>query len=478
MPAVKSGNHIYITGTGNTPASVAADINDTDFCDYDAVTQTLNVNNLLINRYFRVRSTGVFTLNDGDRLLFTTNTNNRGRFYVDANGTFIMNDGSILDGLGGTGYPYYWYWYGRIVIMGNGTDNPLLQNFRRIYRYNTTNSNYPNDTLRIENVTVGSCSVNNNYFIYCSAIARSLSMVFKNIIFNDRLASSDGDDTYFIHFAQGASKGALGNILIENCTGVEGERFINNTGGYPIHSKNNTWGVSHTSYPVLHYGSCDGEARYRYREYDSTDGKLLGQLFSYHEGDEWLDVGNASKVLVSYGATVLFKDCTWNDANGNSIVVQYQGRAMLWTGNTFVDTAPFSLARNGEISHVFGVDVEVTDQYENPIEDATVTFEQAQGFERFDFITEADGRLHTAYDTRYAFLTWKHQFGNSPTTTGNTDIWNDGIGDKYHTVTVSKDGYYTKKVIVPTLDSDKSMIVELEPVDRYGYVKTDQEGKL
>ena len=470
MSAAKSGNHIYVSGTGNTLASVAADINDPAFCSWNATTNVFTFNGNTSTRYFRVRAGGTLTISGGEKFEMDATANNKTRLYVDHGGTFIMNDDCILDGQSGNGYTYYWYWYGRVIIMGDGTNNPIIMNYRRVYRYHTTNSNFPNDILRMENCTIGGAFVNNSYFLYLTAVARALEITLKNVTIDDRLGVSHAKDTYFFALTYGGA-GYEDNITVENCQGIDSERFFNNTGCYPVYCKNNSWGRTHSTTGMTHYGIPNLDRRLRWRDYATNDGKPYGQIFPFHDGDTWETTANTTAVSVAYGGLCLFRDCTWLRTNGNSLSITYRGRAMLWTGNTFTDANPYSISSNGELSHVFGVAVQVTDEYDNPLE-ADVKFEQGEGFETFNFITKPDGNLNAVHDLGMCFLTWKHQYSTSAFRT-----WNDGTGDQVHYVTARKKGYYDKTVTVH-LDSDKSLIIKLEKIDRDSAVRTDLEGEM
>lgn len=345
MAAVKSGKHIYVQGTGNTLESVATDINDPLFCTWDAPTKTFTfIGTSADVRYFYIRNGGVLDVNDGETFQFSNATADDTRFYIDAGGTFNMSGNSILEGRAtGTQRTYYWYWNGAVNIIGNGANQPIIRGFRRIYLRETQNNNtYPNDIWHIENAKIYSNGAGaNNYCFYVYINGKVRSHIFRNITMDD--SQGLNYDTYMFSFLYGSSMGAE-NITFENNTYVMGERAIHNTGGWALHCKNNTYDGGSASWSVLHYGHPNERARGTLRNYGVGATRSYGQVFAYHEGDTWTDLGSNLCVNVSYGAEALFKDCTWLETSGDAIECKYQGRAMVWSGNTFTDATWYDVS--------------------------------------------------------------------------------------------------------------------------------------
>jgi len=98
MPATKSGNNIYVTGTGNTLQSVLTDINDVNyFYSPSSGVYTLNGGSVgSVARYLYVRPGGDLTIGSSsdtslyERLELQNGANNRTRIYVNEGGALYM----------------------------------------------------------------------------------------------------------------------------------------------------------------------------------------------------------------------------------------------------------------------------------------------------------------------------------------------------------------------------------------------------
>jgi len=138
MAAVKSGNHIYVEGIGNTLEVIATDINDPAYCTWDAGNNTLTVfGTAAATRYLRIRNNGDLTINGGETLAFSNATNDDTRFYVDAGGHLIMNDDSTVDFSITNSRPYFTYFYGRVTCNADIPNDrrPFFNNFYRMPSY-------------------------------------------------------------------------------------------------------------------------------------------------------------------------------------------------------------------------------------------------------------------------------------------------------------------------------------------------------
>ncbi len=462
MPATKNGNHIYITGLGNTLASVASDINDSAFCDFVGgefrwYGTSANV------RYFRIRNGGELTVGNGEKLMANNATNDDTRFYVDPGGHLILEPGSTLD-LAETGVgarPYFTYFYGRVTAIGTAANPILIQNFRRLHMYETqNNNNFDNDIWHFEHCTIGGCSTANNYAFYFSVNGKHRSHIFRNLTFDDTLGR--GQDTFGFAFGTGGN-GGYEKMTFENITFNSIERAYYNIGGAPIKVTNNSFNASNTTYHTFNYGAMVVNHRQTFRSFGSHEPKPYGQVFAMFDNCTYADANNVSKHISAYGSIVLFKNCTWEDLTGTPVRSQYGGITMLWTGNTFLDTNPdFQVDQNGEIIYVHALSVNVTDENSSPIEDAIIEIEQSEGKEKLIFRTNSNGDIHAMHGVDAALLTHKSQYGDNENT--NIETWSDPSNSTFHIVKIYKEGYEVVTQNI-TMESDKNLNIQLNVLE-------------
>ena len=459
LPAVKSGKHIYIEGSGNTLASVAADINDAAFCVYTTATTkpTLTVYGTAANiRYFRIRNGGTLTGNGGELLEFNNATNDDTRFYIDAGGHFILNDDFEVNGRadGTTTRPYFWYWYGRVTCNADIPNNkrPLIRGMYRTYIYETTNNNnYPNDIIDLTGAVIGGAAVNNGYAFYIYVMGKVRNHIFKDMIFDESIGTNL--DTYGISIPYGIQ--GTEEITFENIYGERTERLFNITGGSLIKTKDCTVKNTSNSWGVLHYGNSTRESRDFFRDYSSKNKVPYGQNFSYHENLTFEVGNNNNKCNVSYGAQVLLKDPTFLRTSGDAVECKYQGRVMLWGTVTTADGSPWDWQQTGEGSYVNRLQLTILDENDDPVEGANVLIEQFEGKEKLIFTTGADGMLHANYDLKGAMLTYESYYTNTA-----KEVWSSV--SKPHKISIYHDGYEASYGAA-VMDQDRSITVNLVP---------------
>ena len=143
MSAVKYGNHIYITGIGNTLQTVCDDIADTAWIERTGSVgdYTFTVKGIGSTvKAFRVRRGGELTMGNPDdysfseHLVFAPTSNDRSRFYIDSGGALFVYGNVEIVGSNNSYYTYF-RWYGKNYWRGNDTYRPLLTLVRRIYWY-------------------------------------------------------------------------------------------------------------------------------------------------------------------------------------------------------------------------------------------------------------------------------------------------------------------------------------------------------
>ncbi len=464
MSATKSGNHIYITGSGNTLASITADIADTTFIEKTSTSPDIYTVKGNVARYLRIRSGGTLTIGDpedyskNETLAFSSSVANNNRFYVDTGGRLEQYGDTMIDFMTGTQRSYYTYIYGALHIRGNDTYKPVWQNYQRIYFYEQQNNDtYANDVWDIDKMIVGSACTANYYSFYLGAFGKVRNHIFKNITWDKTYGK--GNQMYALRLPYDVR--GIRNITFENLD-------FNDVGNYPlyssarVHLKGCTFGTT-GSWKVLSYGMGFPVSGDTYRDYGYHGEHEDGQNFMYLEDCTFENQNNKNCLLIQYNSVVLCKDCTWEHDTGDSIQVAYGGVVMMWTGNTFTGGREYyDVDFDGRIQWVYDLTLTITDEEENPVEGATVLIKQSGGKERFTFHTDSDGKMTNDHNLDCALLTHKHQYGNSKTT--DAEYWSDSSNSTYHTVTVFKDGYrpYTEDYV---MDQTRSDTIRLERID-------------
>ena len=441
MSAAKSGNHIYVSGSGNTLASITTDIADTTFIEKTASSPDIYTVKGNVARYLRIRNGGTLTIGDpldytdDESLEFENDAVDRTRFYVDTGGTLLMYGATKIDFSTSAFRPYYTYFYGKADILGDGTNNPTLQNYRRLYFYeNQNNDTYSSDVWHFEDMTIGSSFTLNDYAMYFNVIGKVRSHIFKDILFD----KTHGNGVGFYAMRLPYDIRGLRNITFENLD-------FNNVGNYPVyttgarpHFKGCTFGTT-TSWKMLTYGCGTANGSDTYGDYGYHGEHNDGQHFIYLEDATFENLANQNCLLAQYGSVVLCKDCTWEHTSGDSGQAAYGGVIMMWTGNTFSGVENWDVDYDGRVNWVHSLTLTINDENGDPLEDATVVIEQSGGKETLTFHTDAAGKMRNDHDLDCALLVHKHQYGNAEAT--NFEYWSDATNSTYHTATVYKAGY-------------------------------------
>ncbi len=465
MPAAKSGNNIYVTGSPNTLASITTDIGDTTFIEKTGTSPdiyTVKGNEI---RHLRVRNGGVLTIGDpedysvNETLGFENLALDRTRFYIDEGGELMMVGNTVIDfGIAGDFRPYYSHIWGKTSVLGNDTYKPVWQNYRRIYIYETawTSDTYSNDIWHFEKMIVGSSFTANDYAFYFGVRSRLRAHTFKSIIFD----KSYGRGNNFYAITVPFETIGQNNLLFEDCN-------FEDVGNYPIychggriHVKNCTFGT--TAGWKLYFIRAQQLYSFTGAKYDFgyNDKIPFGQSFSFVEGCTFENEVNKNIFIAVQGANVLIKDCEWQHDASDSIQVEYGSQVLFWTGNTFTGGRElYDLNYAGYIQRVFALNLLIQDSSETPIEGAIIYIAQSGGKEAFTFITGSDGRIHTCWDLKAAFLTHQHQYGNNKST--NVEYWSDDSNSTYHDVWIFKDGYSRNVKFV--MDQDRAQTITLQP---------------
>ena len=303
----------------------------------------------------------------------------------------------------------------------------------------------------------GSGAIVNSYAFYFGVLSKLRAHTFKSILFD----KSYGRGNNFYPFYTPYDFVGQDNMVIEDCNFEDVGNYGVYSSGGRVHAKNCTFGT--TASRKLYF--LRGQQLFSFTEgkYDFgyNDKIPFGQSFSFVEGCTFENELNKNIFLVVRGAVVLIKGCEWQHDAGESFQVEYSAQVLFWTGNTFTGGQElYDLNYSGYIQRVFALNLMVQDSDETPIEGAIIHIAQNEGKERFTFITGADGRIHTCWDLKAAFLTHQHQYGNNKAT--NVEYWSDDSNSTYHDVWIYKNGYRSQHLEI-VMDSDNAETVTMFP---------------
>ncbi len=472
MTAAKSGNHIYVSGTGNTLASVTADIADTTFIE-DMGSGVYRVKGN-VARYLEIRSGGELIIGDeGDysvyeRLEFENLADGRTYFRVDHGSKFTMVGNTELDFSISSYRPNYARFQGHIDILGDGTNNPLIAHPYRIYMQdwdtNADNGTFDDDRTHLNNVTLASAFNNDYYFFNFDTTTFMQNHRFENILCDRTLSSRNIQRTRYF-YANGTHLG-MERVVFDNINFNDvGYACLNY--GTNMQWVNCTYGTSYSWKLYEYYHRPMGVSmQSRYDETGIYTGENYGQAFSFYDNCTFKDLNSKNVAIIARSAAVLFRDCDWENTSSDSIQVDYQGVGMIWTGNTFADPTPyFDVNQNSFLNWVFGLDLTIQDDAGNPIQDAMIRIVQSEGKEEYHFKTNSSGKIIALYDLEVALLTWKYKYREGDETT-NFVLWSDSSNSTYHTAYVMKEGYRSSTTTY-VMDADRSDTIILKRLDNY-----------
>jgi hypothetical protein len=452
MPATKSGNNIAVTGTGNTLASITADIADATFISDNGGGEYEVKGN--VTRYLQINNGGVLTIGTGsaptnpynltESLVFENPVDYRNRLYVNVGGTLRMYGSCSLEFSKGASYMYA-YIYGQMYVTGSASLKPLITDGTYMWHFDQQNNDsYTNDTWTYDNMIFGSVAKQAaRNFIYISSVSRYRKHTFKNIILDGNYGNGYAAYTRGLYFEHANS--GMENVTFEkvDATALQDGYEVNSAQapvarlyGFRFGQNSTDWKTSF-SRPQ----STGKDTGYFSRGYDS--GSFYGQAFTFLESCSFYDdsSGNNRDILASNSAIVVIKDCDFQAPNGTRIQAQYQAQGWIWSGNTFVDED--HAFTGGTIHHVYDLDLTVEDENGNPIEQAQVLIDQAETAsvvrkQSFVFETNENGKLANCNNLEVALLS-----NRVYRTDTLFEVWSSGSNGTSHKVTVSKDGYVT-----------------------------------
>jgi len=470
MSAAKSGNHIVVTGTGNTLASITSDIADTTFIEKTSTSPDIYTIKGNVARYLYVNATGVLTIGNpadysvNETLVFDqSGAANNNRLYVNAGGHLKQYGDTKIDfSTHATNTSYYSYIYGALTIDGNDTYKPVWQNYNRIYFYEQQNNNtYTSDIWTINKMIFGSSYAANLYAIYIAALGKVRAHSFTNITW---------DKSYGRGYAMYPIYIPVGFNGAENMT-FSGLDFYD-CGNYPI-QMNNASSIQYigctfettTAQKVYVIGTNFPDTSQTLGSYGYVTAESYAQNFVFLNGCTFGVEAATTGILASQGGVILCKDCDWEQTAGTAITAQYQARVLMWSGNTFSGNREvYAVNYDGAVQWVHALDLTIQDAEGNPIEDCKVGIVQSAGKESFLFRTNASGKLINHFGINKALLTWKHQYGATKAT--DYEYWSDATNSTYHTVRIFKIGYRPVEYTF-VMSDERTQTITLDRIDAH-----------
>lgn len=468
MGASKVGNNIYVEGSGNTLATIASDIADSAWFE----DKGSGVYELKGNHELHLRPDGELTIGDPldysvyERLDFAASGDNQLSFWAFGWSALRMYGDAHIDFAAGTGHYYvYVYFYATELVMhGDSTYRPSFDGIWVVYTLiYTTSSDHFADTK----VDCRYADFNHRIPAYGSTYYWDFRAdLVPNVHFYR--CTFDGNPAWA---AQGDGRGrppffstiAAPNpryAYMEECTF---QHFAGLCYGFPqLGWKDCEW-VNNDAYGVLigHPYSAIHPWQVGGGWADETSGMEWGQWFELVEGANLHDNSTTSAVdfYVRLGTVIALKDCDFQDVRTANLQVGMNGRLLVWTGNTFA--SGWGVNGLGLVMYVFALDIVVLDAADSPIEGAQVRVQQKDGFECFNFTTDASGRINgNPVISNRCLCSHKRWISGDPVS-GSFELWSDGSNSTYHEITVSAYGYITERFEV-VMDADKVLAVTLQ----------------
>ncbi len=448
MPAAKSGNNIYVTGSGNTLDSVTTDINDITFIEKVSNTPPTFELKGTVARTLYVRPGGELTIGDPNDfsyqevLRFAPTANDRAQFNVDSLGTLKMYGNTKI--ICSTSATYYTSqsFRGKIIIQGNDTYRPVLEKVWRLYLAQVALSDADAafnsktwDKVNVENFWGTRNSGYLSFYTLHKVIPGTWS--FTNMLIDGYTAGGDWNG-YGITATLNAGevdKVTLDNIEIRNCL-YSVANFYNSGMFTNCHFHHNYYRAAQTTLNLAI------QPRYysdRFAQYLGD----AGQGFLYFK-DCVFDNNTQSSttkyhIYMQAGYRMMFDGCTFDAVTYCGNISERALGFFRGTANTYSGNPNWSIYNGSTIFCVKDLDLTVVDKDGSPIENATITCEQNDKKEVLVFYTDNNGRPRTTYYLGgKILLTWREQLDVNGL---SFSYWSDASNSTYHTITVNKDGY-------------------------------------
>jgi hypothetical protein len=461
MPAIKSGNEIYIIGPGETTlADVVIGINDVTWFIYKGS----GIYALLANHKINVRDEGTLIIGDKndfsvfEGLDFEASGDNHLSIIVQNGGTFKQYGNSYIDYAAGVNHYYSGgsSFNGNLIIDGNITYRPIWKGVF-IIKILARDFLIPSIiNVKWLYITLRAPSLGGGILPFTIQGVLNDDVIFENCIFEGNPEWTPGQGRGRVPYLEDITSATDWRIVLKNCEirYFDAVSFIapqlrwlncnfhdNDTLGTLIRmpfSQIATWATP-----------SPWEDRESYVSW--------GQNFALVEGCTFVDNIGTIDILITSGSIILFKDCDFLDSSFN-IRIQQNSTALLWTGNTFA--GDFSVLSANFFAYVFSLKITITDTDDIPIPNAIVRVKQKDDKESWQFFTDSNGEIngHPLLDSQVMCI-HKVWVSGDPVT-GVFEFWSDDSNSTYHIVEVSAFGYITKQEQI-VMDQDKEITIKL-----------------
>lgn len=470
--AVKSGNNFSFTGTGNvTLTQFTNDIADTTFVE-NMGSGVFRIK-CTVARTLYIPENVKLTVGIGETLEIYTNITGANAYFAlftyaptsleNTGGIFEMLEGSTFNGLtsdsGANTYNLNWQISGGLNIVGTSGSRITIKYLRNIlFPYASSGVNqgrYIKDDVivqyvdfdyhriatqlfifqhhfRISNINISNIRLFNTPAtvspIFISAQGYYPNMLISNITIGDSPATT-------------AIRWMFGNVIVagkfKDIT-LEANKWRGNT--------YNIYGGAMTQLPAMT------------SLYESNISiKETNQNYAMFENITFNDQSYTYYAYLNTNNVWVLKDCVFN-ATERRFVIYNNAKLLLW--NTTHTTSLASVGDNGgAVAQVYGLDLTIQDLDNNPIADALVSVKQKDGYEKYYFKTDSNGKIDDIYGYNVCLCS------NKVSNAQGTVFWSDDSNSSYHTVTVMKEGYKAETFNV-VMDQDRIQTVQLKSLNK------------
>lgn len=405
--------------------------------------------------------------NEGDTLgmeYHATSSSTYTVMIIDSGAKMIMEAGCIVDHdiNSSTHHRAYWTINGALEVNGTSSKRCKINEPRSMY-FNMDDTSQSNDINYLDVVTG---TYNNSYTLYFFPNGyrdNGSTHSYQNI----RILGTNNANDGYPYWLDGNYEGCtfkgiecddireVGfrgcyNLLLEDCTFKQVYSLINPQGA-------GQGGVLHANYNV---NSDRAGNRYYGKARSNSQG------FLWFKNCTWEDCYNSSgsehQMYLQDGSMVVFEDCTFQgveDASHTGVEVVHDCKAFYVGTTTFTNVTNHRVwgSTAGTHLHAYKLNLTVEDSGGSPIEYASVTVRQKQGYEFHQFITDANGEIQTSHNLNLdPIFVYREE-----TATSTYDTWSDGTGNQVHVLEVYKDGYEPHAQEI-AFDQDRTVTVVLQ----------------
>jgi hypothetical protein len=469
MTATKVGNNIYVTGAGNTLATITSDIADPTWI----ASIGGGVYELYANHQLHVRPDGELIVgSSGDystyeRLDYKGSGNASLWLYVFFEASLKMYGDAHMDFSAGSPNWYFAYMsvYGEVIIRGDATYRPSFEGILAIF---VTNITVVLAELQSSNIDIQDCDFVNRANSKGGSTLGLTFNLLQNLDMHFLRCRFDGNPEYPTGGGSGRppyispiSTATAWRVLIEDSIIEHYDNILYGSGiSQPAFKgcefrNNDNYGNINRTYHL--------SAPWSFQDSWSVLGSpyvTWEQDFVMFEDNTFHDNGGTSDIWLTTGSLLVFKGCDFQDAKARNLRADDASTILIWTGNTFASSTHLRDADAVMIANVYALKVTVASEQAVPIEGASVIVRQKDHFEEWRFATDVAGEIngHPLLDSQ-CLCVHKVWVSGDPVSGIFTLISDDG-NSTYHEVIVSAPGYVTQS-IQQVMDQDRVLPVTL-----------------